>query len=503
MADNTIALQVQQPNFMSPFQLQQGALNIQDLMAQTQLRQQAVQQGQQSLRDQQELSRAWSDRSNVNPDTGLLDPEKVKGLFTNPNLYSQVVQKNTDALYNKQKTIREQGLANSEISKNQQEAVHTLREDAIAAYQSQLDKDPKNKQLATDVFNRAIKEGADQLNSTGIMGKGWNPPPDLTPELAMKRSMTYKERQEQENKEKSASRGEETPVMKEAAALYGKDSPQYKSALQAHITKVDAPSATTINMQGGTNTDKLSDKGLALYEEMVQAGKTVPKSKRGEVDYKLLNDMASKEVGGAGSGSITAGQQDYKTNQSILTDFGKGQAGKTVRSFNVSIDHLATLGELADALHNGDIKAINKLSNTVSSQTGHVAPDNFDAAKQIVGDEIVKGIVGAGGGTADREKAAASIDSAKSPEQLKGVITTYKKLMAGQLEGLKTQYETTGRKDFNEKYLTSSARAELEKSAPAKNTQSVTTQEHSQAMDWAKAHPDDPRAKKIMEHNGG
>ena len=130
--------------------------------------------------------------------------------------------------------------------------------------------------------------------------------------------------------------------------------------------------------------------------------------------------------------------------------FNVGKQGDTVRSLNVAVNHLDTLGQLSEALNNNDINMFNKIGNVYAQQTGNPIPTNFNAAKKIVADEIVKGIVGSGGGVADREEAAKSIDAANSPAQLKGVIDTYKQLLGGQLSGLKQQYEvSTGKKDFN------------------------------------------------------
>lgn len=130
--------------------------------------------------------------------------------------------------------------------------------------------------------------------------------------------------------------------------------------------------------------------------------------------------------------------------------FNVGKQGDTVRSLNVAVSHLDTLGQLSEALNNNDINLFNKLGNAYAQQTGNPIPTNFNAAKKIVADEIVKGIVGSGGGVADREEAANSINAANSPAQLKGVIDTYKQLLGGQLSGLKQQYEvSTGKKDFN------------------------------------------------------
>jgi len=146
----------------------------------------------------------------------------------------------------------------------------------------------------------------------------------------------------------------------------------------------------------------------------------------------------------------------FGNQKKAVQDFNTGKLGSTVRSLNVATSHLDTLGGLADALGTGNVQLLNKAANAWKSQTGQVAPVNFDAAKKIVADEVVKAVVGSGGGVADREEAARTIQSANSPAQLRGVINTYKDLMHGQLNGLRQQYEqSTNLKDFD-KYLSPS-----------------------------------------------
>jgi hypothetical protein len=159
----------------------------------------------------------------------------------------------------------------------------------------------------------------------------------------------------------------------------------------------------------------------------------------------------------------------FQTRQKSEKDFATGKQGNTVRSFNVALAHLDTLDKLSDALKNKDTQLINRIGNEFAAQTGSAAPVNFDAAKKIVADEIVKAIIGSGGGVTDREEAAKTVSRANSPEQLKGVIATYKELMRGQIGGLRQQYEsTTGKQDFDTKYLSESGRQTAH--APTKST---------------------------------
>jgi hypothetical protein len=142
--------------------------------------------------------------------------------------------------------------------------------------------------------------------------------------------------------------------------------------------------------------------------------------------------------------------KNYAAAQQTINAFAKGKQGDTTRSINVAMQHLDVLGQAADALQNKDYLLFNKAANFLATQTGRPAPTNFNAVKDIVSNEIVKAIVGAGGGVSDRDKAQQTVAAANSPEQLNAVIHSYKDLFAGQLSGLKQQYEANSqRKDFD------------------------------------------------------
>lgn len=164
---------------------------------------------------------------------------------------------------------------------------------------------------------------------------------------------------------------------------------------------------------------------------------------------------------------LTKFAADYGKTVKSTSAFGSGKQGDLIRSFNVGISHLNTLDGLVDALGNGNVQLLNQAGNAFKQQTGSAAPTNFDAAKAIVGDEIIKAIVGGGGALADRENAQNQINRANSPAQLRGVIQTYKTLMAGQLRGLSKQYQdTTGLGDFNSRLAPETVK-ELETEMPA------------------------------------
>lgn len=202
---------------------------------------------------------------------------------------------------------------------------------------------------------------------------------------------------------------------------------------------------------------------------------------------------------------VVGAKQTLATKQQTMNAFAKGPESRTLRSLNTVIDHLDTMRGLAADLSNSDVRVFNRAANLLAQETGQAAPTNFNAAKQIVGQEIVKAIVANGGSQAEREDAARIIDRANSPVQLEGAFKTVEKLMGGQLQSLRQQYETgTGLKDFDKK-LTPRAREVFSSIGATKGTAAPTramTPEDTQALEWAKANPKDPRAAAIRQHLG-
>lgn len=136
-------------------------------------------------------------------------------------------------------------------------------------------------------------------------------------------------------------------------------------------------------------------------------------------------------------------EQDFAASNAAQKAFATGRQGDTVRSMNVAIQHLNVMQQLADAMNNGDVQAINAAKNFFKTQFGSEAPTDFNIGKGIVGDEVTKAIIGSRGGVSDRQENQNNLSKASSWEQLSGAIRTYKQFMAGQLNGLKRQYETT------------------------------------------------------------
>jgi hypothetical protein len=193
---------------------------------------------------------------------------------------------------------------------------------------------------------------------------------------------------------------------------------------------------------------------------------------------KVINMMASQ---GATAQEQMQARQKFEAAQKAQKDFATGAQGNAVKSFNVAVDHLDLLRNLAQAMGNGDVRTINSMRNMFRTEFGSDLPTNVDAAKSIVAAEINKAITAGGGALGDREDLQRPIDTANSWSQISGVIDkTYMPLMAGQLHGLQRQYEfSTHQKDFDQmlsprtqQYLQQSAAAKAQSSfSPPSNWQ--------------------------------
>lgn len=154
----------------------------------------------------------------------------------------------------------------------------------------------------------------------------------------------------------------------------------------------------------------------------------------------------------------------YGARQTAAKAFSTGKDGQAVQSANTALNHLDTLKQLADAQGNGNIPLFNQLANKISAGTGQAAPTNLQGAITMVGPEISKAVVGAGGTGGDREKVDAALKAIAngSPAQASGQVATMQDLFGGRLtEAQRTYNRTTGRNDFSQTFLSPAAQATL------------------------------------------
>src|SRR5215472_932179 len=145
----------------------------------------------------------------------------------------------------------------------------------------------------------------------------------------------------------------------------------------------------------------------------------------------------------------------YNSQQAAINKFTSGPQGDRIQFAGVALDHMNTMDELIDALHqpNG-LGLFRDIAQRWATQTGNPAPTNLQAAAGIVGAEIVKSVVNAGGIGKEREAAGIkSYQLSRHADQLHGLNQTYRSLLLSQIKGVRDRFvSSTGlsEEDFNQ-----------------------------------------------------
>lgn len=194
--------------------------------------------------------------------------------------------------------------------------------------------------------------------------------------------------------------------------------PTNPAALALQRFLADDPNATPQQIQAFTQSGRAGRSAISMYMTR----------------YLEENPNATAD-------EVKRAAQLYTTQTTAQNRFLSGPQGNTIRSLNVVVSHLQTMQDLGNALQNGNIVAFNGLAQAWAEQTGQPAPTSFDTAKQIVGAEVIKALGVAGAGSqSERQEAADAFNRARSPQQLEQAIEASRKLLIGQLDGLRQQY---------------------------------------------------------------
>lgn len=242
------------------------------------------------------------------------------------------------------------------------------------------------------------------------------------------------------------------------------------SSLDTAISNANKPSATVVmgsNGQYVPNQALIDAKGQMSAAEAAArmraqlAGISDPNTQNGLihtaqmiVDRKIpMPTISTRSPQGMAMSNALTGMidsldpnynaQDFPIAKDTRLKFTTGPQGDTTRSLNVAMTHLEAMRQWADALKNGDVRTVNRVSNWLSNEFGHGAPVTYDTAKQTVASEATKAINGAkGSALGDRVEQAEHFSSANSPEEQNDAIDALQVLMGGQLHGLRQQFRT-------------------------------------------------------------
>lgn len=511
-------------------QTPEQVMSLQNLATMSQLHGVQLQEARQTYADEQKIRQLAQNPGTVDQQTGFWTPEGLTSLANISPTYAQkAAQQRQTGLMQlsdiRQKNVQEQvnlGLLDERTNKQRISASDRVNNRYVNTYDL-AKKAGASDEIAEQQANAAFGDEFSNMQNAGELT--FLKPGEKEAILAQKRDITSvrsklprKELMAEEEKaradvraDEAGKRAEETPIIKEQRLLdelvkKGQGNSPMAKALRGHIAKMDTPpqwlaqtpaqlTEAQAKLQGEdflkslSPADQVTVKGIANME---LDPSTI--SKRNNQQQRVLEMVKQYRP--------DYNAQDFKESQAAATRFGSGKQGDQVRAFNVALEHLDTLQQAGTALQNKDVQAINRLANFWKTQTGQTGPTDFAAVKQLVAGEVVKAIVGSGGGVTDREEAAKIIQAANSPEQLSGVIGRFQQLFGGQLHGLEQQYKAaTKRGDFRDRYLTDTGRAAATKADADVSKQPAAELPMTNDKGW-KLHTDGQGRKAYVSPDG-
>lgn len=430
--DASIPLQIRPPQFDNPMDIQARSLQLRNLGLQGQSQQIALEQNQRTLQDQKTIADLY--RANTQPDGSVDHSGVVQGL-ANAGLGDKIP------------AYQEQVAKASKASTDDQSAQFDLQQkkltDVDNRISSLLGKPNLTRQDVIDQVNQLTDHHSldPQTRDQMLATIPQNP-------LYLKDFLVKKGLETQNFSQQLASRASMSPQLEKIDTGSGinlaKRDPQTGEVTMGQTVAKGLSPDTAANISkdyavAGLNPDGTPGQANAALVKMIGEGRMIP-SDRLESTPRGQAVLAEVEKQYPGYDVTTA-----RAKQKAAYDFGPGgKDGTALRSIGTVAKHLDMLDGLVSALDNGNTPLFNKLANTVGAATGSTAPGNFDAAKEIVGKEVVKAIVAGGGGVSEREEASKALSSAKTPAQLRGVIATYKTIMGAQHESLLQQRDAAG-----------------------------------------------------------
>lgn len=425
--DPSIILQAQSPQFQSPLAMAQQAATLRQLGLQSQASQLGIEQSQRNLQQEKTLADLY--RAHTDPTTGQVDQQGVIGGMASAGLGEKI-------------PAYQQSLATAGKAQTEQQAAQfdyaKKRLDAQANSLASLASDPQPTYDKVNAHLQALVNAGMIKPEEGAAGMRDLPAPDQLHQYLVQKALSVMDASKRLDAmlpkvEYKDTGGTQTPV--DVNPLTNPSPKPLTKTLspdtQANITKDYAVA--------GLNPDGTPGDANQALVKMIGEGRMIP-SDRLESTPRGQAVLAEVEKQYPGYDVTTA-----RAKQKAAYDFGPGgkDAG-ALRSIGTATKHLDMLNTLVDNLDNTDSPAYNSVANFFKTQTGQTAPKTFDAAKQIVGQEVIKAIVAGGGGVGERQEAADALAKASSPAQLKSVIATYKTIMGAQHESLLQQRDAAG-----------------------------------------------------------
>ncbi len=259
-----------------------------------------------------------------------------------------------------------------------------------------------------------------------------------------------------------------------------------------YVAARDAVGQTPYSPSTGNGNVNDNAKEMA-YQTFLSTG-TIPSiaGRSAAANVALANYVADRAASdGQTAAAAAARKQAYRGTQFVVQDFQgtkPGTAGGTLTAINTAVQHIDGLDPLIDALGTGDVKLLNRVTNTYKEQTGVPAPTNYQALKEFVGGEVAKAVLPGGGGEAERQALLAPLNAANSPQAIKAALKTIHTALAGKTEALRNQWDvgTNGTQGPFDKFLLPAT----QKALGMNQAQQQTASAPPEAVKFLQSHPE-------------
>lgn len=230
-----------------------------------------------------------------------------------------------------------------------------------------------------------------------------------------------------------------------------------------------------------------SDPGVVAQAKAIREyDQPMPPLSRNNPRNQAINELVTEQSATAGEDYETP---NYAAKNKFVTGLGSltpGSPGGQVTSANTIVGHLNTLDRLTNDLNSGsNTVAFRRAAQALQIEFGlSSAPTNFDVAREMIGGEIVKLVVGAGGTGEDREKTRSAFDRANSPKLLHDAINVTREIIGSRVGSL----VNTAKGLHADKQLMRILKPETIKALQAEGGEKPTPTQKDR--DYVRAHPE-------------
>lgn len=180
----------------------------------------------------------------------------------------------------------------------------------------------------------------------------------------------------------------------------------------------------------------------ALAVQWAQTGKTPTGLGKQTAMLAQVERLLPAAQHALGMNPTTAYQQQLKIAGELAAEkyWTAGMGQRQLQYLNTTASHLNLFRQYAEALHNGEVQRANGILQTFAAETGHPEITDYNTAKVLMADEVVRLLTQTGGSRGDRDDAQHLAASNFSEEQLEGVADTLENFVRGRFEAMQTSF---------------------------------------------------------------